>query len=224
MAGIYSIPNWFFGYDIFLEFVCGIIAILIATYAIRTYNLTKQREAGLFGVSFGLISLSYFAWAVINLALVEKLSDTTRVLVLQEVSLISVLGVYSHILLFMAGLTTLVYMTCRVESPKMYSMLLISTTLGILFSLNKALAIYSISSIFMFYILAYYFTVYKNNKNPRSFSILVAFVFLTAANLVMIFGKSYLSYVLMHIFQIISFVLILVTFVKILQNGRQKKK
>ncbi len=218
------IPNWFFGYDIVLEVLFGVIAAFVAFYALRMYNLTRQREFGLFGASFILISLSYFAWSIINLLLVEELNETTRVLVLNEINVLGVIGIYSHILLFMAGLITLLYMTCKVKDPKLYSALIIISSLAILFAYNKSLLIYTLSSVILVYITFYYGLLYQRTKAPNLFQIFMAFFILLVANIITAFVRTEsLNYVSIHLLQLISFGIILFTLVRTLKHGQKKK-
>ncbi|VVB80405.1 Uncharacterised protein [uncultured archaeon] len=224
MTHIYTIPNWFFGYDICLEVLFGIIAFFVAFYSLKIYRTTKQREFGLFGTSFILISLSYFIWSIINVFLVQELTESTKVLILNEINLFSVVGIYSHILLFMAGLVTLFYMTCKVEDPKLYSALLLISSLAILFSFDKAMAVYSISSIILVYICVYYLNTFRKNGVGSTLSIFGAFVLLFFANVLMMFtNDSYINYADTHILELASFLIILFTFIRALKYGKKEK-
>ena len=224
MTNIYVIPNWFFGYSIFLEVIFGIITLLVAFTAFKIYRISKERELGLLSAGFVLISASYFAWSLINIFLVEELNETTRLLILKNISVLSVIGIYSHILLFMCGLITLFYMTCKVETDRMYSLVIILAVLGVLFAYDKTLAIYSFSSIILAYIAGYYALTYKKKKNRFTRDVFISFSMLFIANIVMLFpSTTYSIYVIAHFFHLIAFSILLYTLISILKNGQKKK-
>lgn len=224
MAHLYTIPNWFFGYDICLEIIFGIIAFFVAFYSLKIYRDSKEREFGLFGASFILISLSYFIWAIVNIFLVQELNEATKVLILDEINLVNIIGIYFHILFFMAGLITLFYMTCKVEDPKLYSSLLLISFLTILFSFNKVVAVYSVSSIILFYICAYYLQTFRKNRFSSTLSIFASFALLLFANILMMFTNDfYINYVATHVIELASFLIILVTLIRVLKHGKKAK-
>jgi hypothetical protein len=224
MHQLYLIPNWFFGYDVCLEILFGIVAAFVASYSLKLYKMTKQREIGLFGTSFVLISLSYFTWSLINLFFVKELNETTRVLIIDKINILNIIGIYSHILLFMAGLITLFYITCKTNDYKLYSALLIISTLTILLALDKPLAIYTLSTIILLFITSFYFKSYRQNKNKKTFAIALSFTLLTLANIFMaISNNNYTTYVITHIAELASFIIILGTMIKTLKHGKKKK-
>jgi hypothetical protein len=225
MASIYTIPGWFFGYDIALELLFAVITLFVAFYAWRIYRISSAREFGLMSVAFTFISLSFFAWSIINMSLVEELNETTRILVLNNITVLSVIGVYSHILLFMCGLITLFYMTTRGVNDKMYALTIILSVLGILFALNKTVAVYTFSSVILAFISFYYTKNYLENRNYATFAIMFSFGLLFLASLLMLFSSfPYSVYVIAHMCELIAFGTILFTLISILKNGGQKKK
>lgn len=222
MAHFYTIPNWFFGYDIGLEVLFALITIFVAGFAFRAYSLSKEQEFKLFGISFTLISLSYFAWSLINIFFVEELNENTRVLLLGNIGLLSVTAIYLHILLFMTGLTTLFYMTCRVKSWRLYLLMVITNIFVVMLSCNKLFAIYSISSLLIFFIILSYSNKYFETKNSKVGWLLAAFVSLLAANLAFLFESATSSYVVAHLLELISFGIILINLIR-MKNGEKKK-
>lgn len=222
MVNFYTIPNWFFGYDIGLEILFALITILVAGFAFKAYSLSKEQEFKLFGISFTLISLSYFAWSLINIFFVEELNEHTRVLLLGNIGLLSVTGIYLHILLFMTGLTTLFYMTCKVKSWKLYSLMIITNLLVVMLSCNKLFAIYTVSSLLIFFIVLFYVSKYFESKNSKIGWLLVAFISLLAANLAFLFENVNSPYVIAHLLELISFGIILINLVR-MKHGKKKK-
>lgn len=224
MVNIYTIPNWFFGYDIAFELLFAIITLSVAFYAWKVYNISKEREFGLMSVAFTFIGLSFISWSIINMFLVEELNETTRILMLNEITIFSVLGVYSHILLFMCGLITLFHMTVKKGSDKMYALMVAISVLGILFAMNKTVAVYSFSSLILAFIVYYYTKNYIDSKSAGSFAILFSFGLLFVASLLMLFSNfPYSVYVIAHVFEFVAFSTILITLISALKNGQKKK-
>jgi hypothetical protein len=220
MVSLYLIPNWFFGYDIALELLFAVVTLCVAVYSFKLYKISQQKEFKLFGISFLLFSLSYFAWSLINFSLVEELNETTRILVLPQLNLINIIGIYSHILLFMAGLVSLFYMTTKVRNGKVYSLLLISSLLAIFLATNKAVAVYLLSSIILIYVTLYYFKESRKYENAN-ITFLAFFLFLVANSILIFAERANGFYVFAHILEAGAFGLILGNFISIVKNGKK---
>lgn len=222
---LYMIPNWFFGYDIALEVIFGVIALLVSFYSYKVYKISEQRESKIFSLAFLLISLSYFFWSAINLLFVHELSEGVKVIYLSEIGLISIAATYSHILLFMAGLVTLFYMTVRSNNRSMYFLLMAISLFAVLYSADKALVIYGLSSLYLLFILIHYVYEYQKNQNRNTLLFLVSFILLLFANVNLAVGhESYLNYVVVHFVELGAFLLILWSLLSVVNHGRQKKK
>jgi hypothetical protein len=220
MADIYLIPKWFSGYDVAIEISFAIITLFVSIYAFKIYKLSGSKQSKLFGTSFGLISLSYFSWALLNFAILEELNE--GITYLSEFRYLSILhstGLFLHIALFLAGLVTLAYMTFKISSPKTYILLMSLTFVGIIMTPLKFDTFFLISTILVLFVFIFYLTIYFQNKNPNNLLVMLAFLFLLIGSLHFNFSiHSDVFYVLGHIFELIGYLLITINLALVLKK------
>lgn len=224
MAYIYLVPQWFFGFDIAMELLFAIIALILAAFAYKIYKASEHKEVKLFGVSFLLISLSYFVWAWTNSFLLEHL--TSEVLEISLNSLLSTNYILSltHMGLFMAGLITLAYATLEIETARGYYLLLGLGLIGLVSSSIPWIT-YQIISIFVLSAIVYHYIIdhmcYKNNKARYVF---LAFILLLGSRIDFLFTlRSTSAYIFGHILELGAYLLILVSLLSSIKNLRTIK-
>src|SRR3989344_1493973 len=133
MATLYLLPNWFFIYSVIFEIIFALITGFVAFYAFRVYLLCKQNESKLLSMGFAFISASYVLWAVVNLSLIDRLSDGIAAVELSNIISLGMIGVYTHIFLFIIGLLTVTYTNLKVNNAKVFSLLFILSVLALFF-------------------------------------------------------------------------------------------
>lgn len=209
---VYLVPQWFFGIDIALEILFAFVAGLIAYYAFKIYRLGNQRESELLGAGFLLIAISYIVRALLNIFVLSEASGGYRELSLARATMLGMLGIYIHFILFTAGLITLVYMTGKVKSERLYSLLLITTIILILMSNAPAVAFDIVSSVFVLYVFGYYIGEYPRHRNKKTLMIAGSFGLLFVGNALPLVLKSFgEAYVISHILELISYSLLFLT-------------
>jgi hypothetical protein len=220
MTNLPFIPNWFFGYDILLELTFAIITLIVTLFAFKIYKLTRQRQPKLFAISFLFISLSYFVRSFVNFAIVMKLNENIcQALKIVNVNTWDTFGVYVYIILFMIGLITLTYMTCKIASPKMYLLLLSLTIFSLLLSTNALSLYYVMSSILLIFIVIHYFKNYVKRKQAKTLLVLIAFVFLFFGNVHFIFSVNHgLFYIIGHFLELGAYSLILTNLILVIKK------
>ncbi len=220
MANIYLVPNWFLGYDILLELAFAIVSLIVGIYAFKIYKLSEQQESKLFSIAFFSISVSYFIQSFLNFAIISELNENISILLrINNINTMNNLGIFAHMIFFMAGLITLVYMTLRIRSVKAYSLLFIIIMLSLIFSLNKLYIFYLLSSVLLLYILIHYFKNYFESRKPRMLLVLVAFAFLLFGTIHFIFSLNHgLYYVIGHFLELIAYLLILTNLILVIRK------
>src|SRR3989338_9438156 len=103
------VPHWFLGYNVFLELVFALIALLVGIYAIRIYKLANQRPMKLFGISFLFLSAAYFIQTLLNFLSFYTMIGDCSMQSMAKMHAFNFAGIYAHVLLFTAGLVTLAY-------------------------------------------------------------------------------------------------------------------
>ncbi|MBS3089943.1 hypothetical protein J4461_03635 [Candidatus Pacearchaeota archaeon] len=214
MEYIYLVPVWFFGFSIAMEVVFAFVTIIVASYALRIYKLSAQRESMLLGVSFLLIAFSYILKAITNLVIMKEISEGIRGANLTEINVLGSIGLYGYLFLFTAGLMTLAYMTLKTPNMRAYSLLLLLALTALILSQNKVLAFAVLSTVLLAYISTYYIIQYSRKKNPKTLLILASFVGLLISGFGL-FGVPALGnkYVIGHILELVSYLFILASLV-----------
>ncbi len=222
MAQLYLIPQWFFGVDIALEIIFGLITLSVALYSLHIYRLSYQRECKLLALGFASISLAYFVWSFINLFIVSNLADGTRALTLGSLSFLGSLGVYGHILLLTLGFATLAYMTLDVRGYRSYALFVTLPLLVIIFSAYKALAFYFILSFLVFYLVIHYVLEYSRKRRQTTLLLLVAFILILIGNVSFTFAAiRQVHYVIGHALELAGYLLVLASFIITLSKTRK---
>ena len=220
MAILPSTPPWFIGYDVILELVFAITAMVLALYAIKLYKITSQKSAKLFGSGFFLISISYFLQAVLNFLVLGELNEPAPLFTkINDVLTYQYLGIYFHIFLMLSGLMVLLYMSFNIKNKKALMALILIVLLPLLFDVNINYTFYLISTIAFAFIAGYYIDNYL--KNPKKLSMLtaVAFIILMIGSALFLFSANQpLFYAIGHILHFIAYALILINFYLVLKK------
>lgn len=219
MTQFYIVPRWFFGYDVALEIIFGVITLLIALYSFRIYRLSALRESRVLGSGFLSMSLGYFFWSALNLYVTSQLNEPSLDVPLQHLFSVASLGVSAHIFFLVMGGATLAYMALSGRSYLLYSTLLTLSLLIIVFAYNKALAFYFVSSFLLFLVLIHYVSVYRKRHHNGSLLLLFAFFFVFLGNVVFIFATLHaFPYVVGHLLQLLGYLLALASLISILRS------
>jgi hypothetical protein len=227
MVNFYLSPKWFSGYDIILELVFAIILLTISIFAFNIYKKTKKDSVKILGISFSLMSLSYFIQSIFNLLMILQInSSLPRGINLKLISSINQLALNSHILFMTLGLILLSYMTLKTKNRKIFIYLAIIITFSILLiTTNRLFVFYILSSIFLLYIQIHFIRNYLKFKNLNALLILLAFLFLFLSNIIFTFSLyRKIFYFWAHIALLISYLLILLNFYTIRKNVKKKRK
>lgn len=212
MSIVYLVPNWFYYLAIILELLFALASAVVAYYAFKVYGISGQREGKIFGISFALISLAYFIKALINWFVLSEIGNGLRVLSLDGLSKLGIFGLYSHVILFVAGLAMLAYMTLKNKSRRVYFLILCVPLAALYIGRNEAFAFNLVSSIFLIYLCSHYYFEYKQNKNQKTLIVLCAFILLFFSGMGFVFAPNfYVNFVIGHIFELMSYVLISVS-------------
>jgi len=226
MGNIFVTPEWFFGYDIFLEVLFAVIALLVCFYAWKIYKITDENHLRLFSWSFLFIGLSYVAQSLLNFIVLVKLDDDiTGVINLQSVYLLSLFGMYLHSILFLMGLLILTYVSLKVDNLRVFTLLVLIIFSSLYFSPYKTFSLYMLSSMLLVFISYYYLTTFWNNRKTTTLMVLIAMILLFIGNVSFIFATDKaLYYVVGHILELIAYLLVLVNLLVVLMVGKQKHK
>ncbi len=216
MVYYYVIPKWFFSLDIGLKILFASITFLVSFFSYKVYKISEHREAKLFSLSFLLISLSYFSWSLLNFLILPsyKTAEEITRLIIERNTYLLLLGVFTHMALFLSGLITIVYTQFKIKNGKVYYMMLGLALLVLASSFNKVMTFHILSAFLLTFIIYNYIEEYSKRNNKKTLFVLIAFIFLFLSSIDFIFSLSYYqAYVIGHLFELIAYILILLSLI-----------
>lgn len=222
MSHLYVVPHWFFGFDIAMELVFAIIALILAIFTYKVYRASEEREVKLFGISFSLISLSYFVWAWMNYYILHEATEKIMDISVMRLLSINYIGTLIHMILFTLGILTLAYSTLDFKSGRTYY-IIAGLSLVALVSSSLPWITYQILVIFLLSAIVYHYALdhscYKNKKARLTF---IAFLLLTLSRIDFLFTlRSGTAYIIGHILELSAYVLILLGIVHTIKGCKK---
>src|SRR3989338_4223003 len=215
----YMSPSWFYGFDIAFELVFGVISLVIALLAFKIYRKSFQISARLLGFSFVFISLAFLVLSFFNLLFSLKPESYLCQSSLCSVAVLSVIGLYTHIILLLIGFVILCYIVLKRRSITIFLLLLGITLFAIIFSKNVLLTYHLLSSIFLAFISWCYIRNFLANKQTKTCLIALAFTLLFFGSFHFFLAVNHaLFYVMGHFFELFAYILILMNFYLVLKN------
>jgi len=210
MVQLYLVPRWFFGFDIAMELIFAVVAMVLASFAYKIYKASEEEEVRLFSVSFALISVSYIVWAAANYFIMRTLTGDIFELNLTNLLSTSYILSLLHMSLFILGLITLTYATLGLKNGRIYYLFAGLGLIGLVSSSIPWIT-YQILSIVLIASIIYHQTVdHSCYKNKKSMCISLAFILLFLSRLDFLFAaKTTFAYILGHILELSAYLIIL---------------
>lgn len=214
MALTYLAPSWFYGYDVALELLFAVIALIVSVFAFKMYKATNQNQIKLFGISFSLISISYFIQSIFNYLIISKANENVcRAFKIQSIAWFDAIGLYAHIIFMTIGLAVLAYMTFRTEKTRIFWLMISTSLLGIFLSINIVYMFFLFSTIYLVFLSWHFITNYLQNKQKKTLIIAVAFLFMLFGSMHFLVSVNHqLFYAIGHILELVAYLLILLNF------------
>src|SRR3990167_7916519 len=213
-------PYWFRGIDALFGLIYILVTLLIAAMSYKAYKMTEEKKYVYFAAAFGLMSLSFIVYSLINLALTTHISNT-----LSNILTNFDYGFLLHMLFMFAALTLLLVVTLKIEQRKVVILLFFLMLLFTAFSYQYYLKFHIVSFLLLFFLGHQFYTNYLEKKNFNAKLVFVAFYLLACAQvffLAIIFNQNF--YVVADILQLLGFGVLFYMFMRVLQHGREKRK
>ena len=219
MMNYATVPHWFFGYNVLLEMLFFAITLLVGAYALKIYQISSQRQSKLFGISFLMISASYFIQSVLNFASGYSMAGGCNMQTMSSMHTLNIAGIYAHMLFFTVGLVTLAYMTLRIKDLKAYFLFVAIAVGTLLASSTKLYFFYIISSILLIYISFFYLRNYLQSRKANALIVFIGFLFLLFAKIHFIFSINHGAfYVAGHLLEFVAYALILINLISVIRK------
>ncbi len=215
MFNVYIIPAWFFNYSVLLESLFFLVTLFVGIFALKIYKLSSNNQSKLFGISFIFIALSYVFGIITNIIFIYKIRNLQPIGIFTYTHLTN-LASYVHMLLFITGLVTLVYMSLNIKNFRIFSLLFALSITPLTITSSKIATFQIFSSLLLMYIAGHYLLRYIEEENKKNLSITLSFVLLLIVNIVLIFStKAEIYYVVADIISLCAYALILIKLIKI---------
>lgn len=231
MYQLYYTPGWFNGWDILIETVSLIVALLIAAYSLRMYSISKENRYGYFSFAFILVAIALFLKSFTSGILYFTPIRDVAAEVLRPIAGPSLS--YSHLLyragfflqmLPMLGAWLLIFFISqksRARLSKFYEVSQIALFIYLILLISvvsnfRYFVFYLTSAVLLGLIVLNYYKNYLNTKNKNAKKVMWAFLFILLGNLMFIFVFLFDQfYALGEIFLLIGFLLLLYTYSKV---------
>ena len=213
-------PIWFYGYDVGLEVAFAIISLVVSIFAFRIYKKTSSRPVKLFGISFLLISISYFIESLLNLMIFFSLHrDVSTMMIISTIAAFEELGLFIHVIFMTIGLCILTYTTIKDKRLRFLWLILALTLLGIFASANTMYVFFLFASILLLFISWHFIVNFMKNRQTTSLLVAIAFIFLLFGKIHYLFSVNHqLFFAIGHILEFFAYVLILVNLYLVLKK------
>lgn len=221
MTYVYVVPEWFFGASISLEVLFALATLFVAYYSFRVSQIYKQRSIMLMTAGFVFIALSYISKAIINVFLLQEIKSGFLALTLSGLNGLASLGFYLYVSLFLMGIILLTYMTFKTGNADVFLLVTALSFIGMWLSTDKIIAFNVISAVMLCLISIYYGKEYYRNNNKRTLLIFLGFLGLLLSGIGFTFaGGYYVNYVVGHILELASYILILASIFSLIVNKK----
>lgn len=230
MLSLLQGPSWFYGEGILIECLSAVTLALVAFVGLRHYHFVKERRWLWFSSSFVMLSTAYFGQAMLLLALGSRnllaieggvlRVDIYYNLLPSTLLFIAVIG-FRFLLLF--GLLTLYY-TLKQDSPKIYAFAAYLIAMLMYFSTSTYYVFHLTSLVILLVINNEYIIKYREKKNSVTKLLAWCFGVLAISQIPFILVVLHpLLYVAGEILQLLGFLLLLISIIKVRLHGKKIK-
>lgn len=224
-------PDWFASKDMIIQGFSVLVLLLIAAFSTKFYFLKKKENKNYlyFAVSFLLMAISFLWKVATDITVFYDIIHTKQVGVftityktIYAEKILFVAGHFAHYLLMLLGLYIL-YVVLNRKSTMNHLLILYFILITTIFS-NFSYFIFHLTALVLLMGIAYrYYAVYKKNKRKSTKLLFASFCILALSQLLFMPVKLYVNiYVLAQAVQLLGFLLLLITFILVLYNGKKK--
>lgn len=232
MIEVFYPPQWFYKWEAIIDFISVFVLSLIAIFSISYYAINKKnRNYFYLGLSFLLIALSFIFKMLSNLIIYSRVLKTGKVgfiTISYEVinsTNFHFAGLLVYRTLTVLGLYTL-YLIHKRKQPR--TNILITLTLLLIlvyFSQYNYHLFHIISLIFLSCITFEYYEIYGKNKSFLTKLVVCSYGLIAMSEFLFIFVRiDTLIYIIAELIQLIGYLILLFTFIKVRKNAKKKKQ
>lgn len=231
MIEVIFTPKWFYGKDIIIDIVSIGILFLIAYFTFRFYLISKNKKYFFLTTSFSLIGMSFIFKIVTNFTLYFPIEVTKRlgfitytVQALKATDTLFFIGYFLYRICTLIGLYLMVAIYKKQTRSSIFLVIYL-LILSTFFSQNKYY-VFHVTALIMLSIISYeLYQLGSSKKIQTSRYLAYSFMIITFSNLLFIYIQiNPLLYVIAEFIQLLGYSLLLITFFKVLNHGKEKKQ
>ena len=226
-----QLVQWFYGKDLVIDIVSALVLLLIALFSLRYYKIERKNKNYLYlAISFLLIAVSFFFKILANFTIYYHVFET-KYFGLYSITyhsvktsdILFILGYLIYRLLTLLGLYILYSMYQKNQSKSNIFLIIFFILVSTYFS-QSAYYIFHLTALLLLACIALqYYTNYKKNRQFTSRLLASSFVIIGISQIVFIFvNLNQNLYVVAEIIQLLGYLILLTTFVKVLRNAKKK--
>ncbi len=225
---VYS-PQWFYGKDLPIDVLSLFVLFLIGFSSVTYYRLNRKKKHLLLAISFFLLAASFLFKILTNFTIYYRIFETHRLgfltityEALRASNVLFTTGFFLYRVLMLVGLYFLyaVYVKQEARTIVITSYLLLISSY---FSRSAYYVFHLTALLFLLLITSQYWRNYRATRHATNQLLFASFSLITLSQLVFIFIKLQpLLYVIAELVQLAGYILLLTTFVKVLNDGKKK--
>ena len=227
-----QISQWFYGEDLIIDLVSAFVLLLIALFSLRYYKVERKNKNYIYlAISFLLIAVSFFFKILANFTVYYKFFEVRNIglltLTFLHVKTSDILFIFGYLiyrLLHLLGLYIL-YLIYQKNQSKYNIFLMVFFIMISTYSSESAYYIFHLTALVLLSLITIqYYENYKKNKLFNSKMLTNSFAIIGLSQILFIFvqlNKEF--YVAAEIIQLVGYLILLTTFVKVLWNAKKKE-
>lgn len=230
MVKIVLTPEWFLGKDVFIEIFSFIVLAIFFILAVKNYRLNKNKKLLYLGLGFGLIALAQLASIFTKLVLYYDIGPSQAIgqaiitaHLINSVDIFYYTGFFFHRFLTLAGFYTIYRLPQKRLLFGDYALVVFFILLSSLLSKEFFYLFYLTAFYLLILIISAYYTIYKKNKFANTKILITAFGILALAQIMYLFSKIGVFYVIANTIELGSYLMLLFLIVKIFKYGKKKE-
>jgi hypothetical protein len=224
-------PDWFIGKDILIDVFSFVVLLFFFLLCIKNYKLDKNKKLLYLGVGFAMIGLGELASIFTKLVLYYDTVFTRTIgqlvissHVVSTVDTFYYIGFFFFRVLALLGLYVIYRLPMKEPQWEEFSLAAFFIIIISILSQDMAYLFRLTAIVILALILKNYYLVYAKNKSKNTLVLLIAFSILMFSNLVYLFAWSDVVYVTANFIELVSYIILLVLVIRILEYGKKKKQ
>ncbi len=219
MAGIAAALHGFYTIDLSFGIISAIVALFIATYALRGYILTKNRTSLFFSSAFMLMAFGLMARVIFDYLVKFELTYNPRFAALQHMTSLQSLMLFLSIFLLTSGYACLIALFFKINSKRVIALLITLIALLTISTSNAYLTAHIIPAVLLSFILMHATENFLKKKSSNTFLVLSSFILLFASEaLFLLILKSINFYFVGSTLRLLAYLLLLANMLLVLRR------